>query len=136
MQPENGVTLYFAIEGSLKMSEQQRFETIRQWVRDWGNKNRAALAQQGGQFEERDGVDEYDAAFYTVYCIMPHCVAQIVVTMPAFRPFQFISMEALDYETESDVFSWHDGYRATSDDAIQTALQQLQAILFATKEAA
>ena len=67
---------------------------------------------------------------------MPHCVAQIVVTMPAFRPFQFISMEALDYETESDVFSWHDGYRATSDDAIQTALQQLQAILFATKEAA
>ena len=105
-------------------------------MRDWVNKNRAALAQQGGQFEERDGVDEYDAAFYTVYCIMPHCVAQIVVTMPAFRPFQFISMEALDYETESDVFSWHDGYRATSDDAIQTALQQLQTILFATKKAA
>ena len=77
------------------MNEQKQVETIRQWVRDWVNKNRAALAQQGGQFEERDGVDEYDAAFYTVYCIMPHCM-----------------------------------------DAIQTALQQLQAILFATKEAA
>ena len=136
MQPENGVTLYFAIEGSLKMSEQQRFETIRQWVRDWVNKNRAALVQQGGQFEERNGTDEDGAAFYTVYCIMPHCVAQIVVTMPTFHPFQFIGMEALDYETGGDVFSWHDGYRATNDDAIQSALQQLQAILFAIKKAA
>ena len=115
----------------LKMSEQQRFETIRQWVRDWVNKNRAALAQQGGQFEERDGVDEYDAAFYTATCLLPHCVARVVVIMPAFHPFRFVGMEALSAETGDCLLNWHDGDGWATDETIQTALRHLQDILLA-----
>ena len=49
----------------LKMSEQQRFETIRRLVRDWVDNNRAAFARQGGEVEEHEGADWDGAAFYT-----------------------------------------------------------------------
>ena len=118
------------------MSEQKRFEAIHQMVRDWIMQNRAALAEQGGELEEREGVDWDGAAFYTVDCIMPHCVARIMVTMPAVHPFRFISMEALSVATEKDLLNWHDGGCEVSDDAIQTALQNLQEILLETNKAA
>ena len=118
------------------MSEQKRFEAIRQMVRDLVNQNRVASAEQGGEIEEHEGVDWDGAAFYMVDGIMPYCVAQVVVTMPAFYPFRFISMEALSVETEEDLFRWHDGGYEISDDAIQTALQNLQEILLATQKAA
>ena len=49
----------------LKMSEQQRFETIRRLVRDWVDNNRAAFARQDGEVEEHEGADWDGAAFYT-----------------------------------------------------------------------
>lgn len=52
----------------LKMSEQQRFETIRQWVRDWVAQNRAVFAERGGEMKERDGMDDDGTAFYAVDC--------------------------------------------------------------------
>ena len=105
-------------------------------VRDWITQNRAALAEQGGELEEREGVDWDGAAFYMVGCIMPHCVARIMVTMPAFHPFRFISMEALSVATGENVFNWHDGYQRVTHDVIATALRHLQEILLATKKAA
>ncbi|WP_369583453.1 hypothetical protein [Kingella oralis] len=105
-------------------------------VRDWVNQNRAAFAEQGGEIEEREGVDWDGAAFYMVDCIMPHCVARIMVTMPAFYPFRFVSMEVLSVETEEDLFRWHDGGCAATGEAIQTALRHLQEILLATQKAA
>lgn len=63
----------------LKMSEQQRFETIRRLVRDWVDNNRAAFARQGGEVEEHEGADWDGAAFYTATCLLPHCVARVVV---------------------------------------------------------
>ena len=74
-------------------------------VHGWVNQNRVASAEQGGEIEEREGVDWDDAAFYMVDCIMPHCVARIMVTMPAFHPFRFISMEALSVATEGGFVS-------------------------------
>ena len=118
------------------MNEQQKFETIRQWVRNWVTQNRAAFDEQGGELEEREGVDWDSAAFYMVDGIMPHCVARIMVTMPAFHPFRFISMEALSVATEKDLLNWHDGYQRVTHDAIATALRHLQEILLATKKAA
>jgi hypothetical protein len=122
--------------GSLKVSEQKQFEAIRQIVRGWVNQNRVAFAEQGGEIEEREGVDWDGAAFYMVDGIMPYCVVQVVVTMPAFYPFRFISMEALGVETEEDLFRWHDGDCAATGEAIQTALRHLQEILLATQKAA
>ena len=91
--------------GSLKVSEQKQFEAIRQMVRDWVNQNRVASAEQGGEIEEREGVDWDGAAFYMVDGIMPHGVARIMVTMPAFHPFRFINMEALSVATEGGFVS-------------------------------
>ena len=88
-----------------------------------------------GNAEPRDGVDD-GAAFYAVDCIMLHGVARIMVTMPAFHPFRFISMEALSVATGENVFNWHDGYQRVTHDAIATALRHLQEILLATKKAA
>ena len=105
-------------------------------VRGWVNQNRVASAEQGGEIEEREGVDWDGAAFYALDCIMPHCVARIMVTMPAFHPFRFISMEALSVATEKDLLNWYDGDCEISDDAIQTALRHLQEILLATNKAA
>ena len=105
-------------------------------VRDWVKQNRVASAEQGGEIEEREGVDWDGAAFYMVDCIMPHCVARIMVTMPAFHPFRFISMEALSVATGENVFNWHDGYQRVTHDVIATALRHLQEILLATKKAA
>ena len=119
----------------LKLSEQKQFETIRQQVRDWVTQNRAIFAERGGEMEERDGMDD-GTAFYAVDCIMPHGVARIMVTMPAFHPFRFISMEALSVATGENVFNWHDDYQCVTHNAISTALRHLQEILLATKKAA
>ena len=59
-----------------------------------------------------------------------------MVTMPAFHPFRFISMEALSVATEKDLLNWHDGGYEISDDAIQTALRHLQKILLETNKSA
>ena len=107
------------------MSEQKQFESIRQWVRDWVDNNRAALARQGGEVEEHEGADWDGAAFYTATCLLPHCVARVVVTMPAFHPFRFISMKALSVATGENVFNWHDDYQRVTHNAISTALRHL-----------
>ena len=113
----------------LKMSEQQRFETIRRLVRDWVDNNRAAFARQGGEVEDHEGADWDGAAFYTATCLLPHCVARVVVTMPAFHPFRFVGMEALSAETGDCLLNWHDGDGWATDEAIQIALRHLQDIL-------
>lgn len=118
------------------MNGQQKFEAIRQWVRDWVEQNRAAFAELGGAFEEREGADWDGTPFYTVDCIAPHCMARIVVSTPAFHPFRFVHMEVLDADTERELFSWHDAHHAATRDAVQTALQSVQALLLAANKAA
>ena len=70
------------------------YESIRKSIRAWYHHDFLKLASDSAAFEISK--DEKEAMIIDM--TFEHCLAQLIVSMPGFAPYQFVSFEAMTYD--------------------------------------